>query len=66
MQTILDDAIEQYRRDKFFRAVDEGFARLQVDPEAWNEELSGRRLWDTTLLDGLEEDGLEEDALDRE
>jgi hypothetical protein len=54
MQNVLDEAIEQYRRDRFFREVDEGYARLRADPEAWQEELDERRLWDNTLADGLD------------
>ena len=53
MQTVLDDAIEQYRRDRFFRELDEGYARLQTDDKAWQEELDERRLWDSTVADGL-------------
>jgi hypothetical protein len=49
MQTVLDEAIEQYRRDRFFRALDEGYAQLQADPQAWQEELDERRLWDSTV-----------------
>ena len=53
MQTVLDDAVEQYRRDRFFRELDEGYARLQTDDKAWQEELDKRRLWDSTVADGL-------------
>ena len=53
MQAVLDEAIEQYRRDQFFRELDEGYARLQADPQAWQEELDERRLWDSTVADGL-------------
>lgn len=56
MQTVLDDAIEQYRRDKFFRDLDESYARLQADPEAWKVELAEWQFWDTTLIDGLEKE----------
>ena len=56
MQVVLDDAIEQYRRDKFFRELDESYARLQADPSARKEELHEQRLWDTTLLDGLDKE----------
>ena len=52
MQTVLDATIEQYRRDLFFRDLDDGFARLRADPEAWEEEVSERRLWESTLMDG--------------
>ena len=54
MQTVLDKAIEQYRRDSFFRELDAGYARLQADPEAWQEELDERLLWDSTAADGLQ------------
>ena len=52
MQTILDEAIERYRRDTFFRELNESYLRLQADPEAWKEELAERQEWDTTLMDG--------------
>ena len=53
VQAVLDKAIEQYRRDTFFRELNESFVRLQADPEAWKEELAERQEWDTTLMDGL-------------
>ena len=56
MQAVLDDAIEQYRRDKFFRELDRGYAQLQANPAAWQEELAERRLWDATLMDGLDKE----------
>jgi hypothetical protein len=40
--------------EEFFDALDEDFARLQADPEAWKEELRERAIWDATLADGLE------------
>ncbi len=48
MQTVLDEAIEQYRRDKFFRELDASFAQQSADPD--------HQLWETTLGDGLDED----------
>ena len=56
MQNVLDEAIEQYRRDRFFRELDESYARLQADSQAWQEELDDRRLWESTLADGLDEE----------
>lgn len=53
MQTVLDEAIEQYRRDQFFKELNAGYASLQSDAEAWNEELTDRQSWDGTLLDGI-------------
>jgi hypothetical protein len=54
MQTVLDEAIEQYRRDRFFQELNDGYARLQANPQAWQEELDERGLWDSTLSDGLD------------
>ena len=53
MQAVLDEAIERYRRDTFFRDLNESYVRLQSDPEAWKQELAERQEWDGTLLDGL-------------
>ena len=56
MQSILDTAIEAYRRELFLRDTNAAFAALRADPEAWREELAERAVWDATLGDGLEED----------
>jgi len=53
---LLTEAAEQLRRQEFWRQFNEAYARLRADPEAWAEELEERRLWDTTLMDGLEDD----------
>jgi len=54
MQTILDEAIDQYPRDKFLDEVNAAYARLRADPKAWKEELAERQDWNGTLIDGLE------------
>ncbi|MSV32284.1 MAG: toxin-antitoxin system protein [Bryobacterales bacterium] len=54
MQAVLDKAIEQYRRDTFFRELNESYGRLQADPEAWKQEMGERQEWDTALMDGLD------------
>ncbi|MCI0489570.1 MAG: toxin-antitoxin system protein [Blastocatellia bacterium] len=56
MQTILANAIEEYRRKQFFNEFNAAYAALQKDPEAWEEELQERKLWESTLSDGLESD----------
>ena len=33
-----------------------GYAELRADPEAWAAHLAERKLWDATLLDGLDPD----------
>jgi hypothetical protein len=50
----LDRAVhDQYDR-KFWDAVDAGYAALRADPVAWAEVEAERKLWDGTLMDGLD------------
>lgn len=55
MQSVLDKAIERYRRERFLRGANADFARLKKDSKAWKEELAERRLWDRTSSDGLDQ-----------
>ncbi len=54
MQTIIEEAIEQYRRRRFLEGLNEDFKALKEDAQAWQEELEERKMWDKTLLDGEE------------
>ena len=56
MQTVLDEAIEHYEREKFLNDVNAAYAQLRADPQAWKEELAERSEWDGTLMDGLVEE----------
>jgi len=56
MQTLLDEAIELYQREKFLDDVNAAFARLRSDPKAWKQEQAERALWDKTLSDGIEKE----------
>ena len=49
-------APERIRRWWFMVRVNRAYARLRADPVAWAEELEEWRLWDRTLMDGLEDD----------
>ena len=56
MCSVLEDAIEEYRREHFFRELDEGLTRLQGDLQ-WSEQYEDeRRLWETTVSDGLDKE----------
>jgi predicted transcriptional regulator len=55
MQTILDKAIETYRRQWFLERANKAFAVLKANPDEWNDEIKERTQWDT-LQDGLESD----------
>ncbi len=65
--SVVDGAVERYRRDIFLRGASEEYARLRSDPAAWAEELAERRVWDAALKDGLEpEEWTEDDFLPAE
>ncbi|HJT75617.1 MAG TPA: hypothetical protein VJ739_00280 [Gemmataceae bacterium] len=51
---VLDKALDAYRRKVFFERLNAGYAELRADPEAWAEHLAERKLWDATLMDGLD------------
>ncbi len=54
MQTILEEAIEDYRRKAFLDGLSEDFAALRADTGAWAEEEQERTMWERTLQDGLD------------
>lgn len=54
MPTILDNAIAEYRRKRFLEGLNDDYAALRANPQAWQEELAERALWDVALADGLE------------
>jgi hypothetical protein len=56
VQTILKQAIDSYRREKFLEEANIAFAALRSNPQAWSEERDERDLWDHTATDGLERD----------
>ncbi len=47
-------ATECYRRKLFLARMNEEYAALRADPEAWAEELETRQEWEATLSDGLD------------
>ncbi|MES1242086.1 MAG: toxin-antitoxin system protein [Acidobacteriota bacterium] len=54
MQAILERAVEEYRRRRFLEDVNDAYAALRADPEAWSEIQSERASWEA-LPDGLPE-----------
>lgn len=53
---LVEAALEEYRRRRFFLELDEAFVRLYSDPDAQAAEVSDRRALDGTLADGLSAD----------
>jgi hypothetical protein len=56
MQTVLAQALNAYRREQFFIALDEAYAGLWADPSARQQELAERALFESTLADDLEDE----------
>lgn len=56
MIEVLDKALDAYRRKVFFEGLNAGYAALRADPEAWAKLEAERKLWDGTLMDGLDPD----------
>ena len=54
MQSVLDKAVEEYRRRRFWDDVDAASSGLRQDHAAWQEELAESRAWEATLADGLD------------
>ncbi len=54
MQSIVEKAVERYKRELFLESLNQDFQRLRENETAWNDELEERHLWENTLLDGVE------------
>jgi hypothetical protein len=55
MQTIIDRAIEGYRRQSFIEQANKAYLALRENPESWESERQERREWEATLADSLED-----------
>jgi hypothetical protein len=54
MQSILDEAIERFRRQRFLEEVNAAYAFLARDPAASEAVRKEREAWEATLADGLD------------
>ena len=52
---MIAEALERYDEDQWWAEVYAGYARLRADPVASAEYDAEMALWDSTLMDGLEE-----------
>jgi hypothetical protein len=53
---VIEDAIRMYEKEKFWRGVQEDYARLKADPVAWQDYQD-----EIALLEGGSKDGLEDE-----
>jgi hypothetical protein len=52
---IVDQAVEEFQRKRFWEEYNDGYAKLASQPEAWRDYQEEVRTWETTLDDGLED-----------
>jgi hypothetical protein len=51
---VLDQAVEEFYRRQFWEQTNAAYAELRADPAAWAAYQAELRLWDGTLMDGLD------------
>lgn len=56
MQAVLDKALAEYQKKRFFESLNAAFGALKKDPKAWTEEQQEREAWRETLSDDAEPD----------
>jgi len=52
---VIAQAVDTLRRQRLLEQSNEAYARLRREPRAWATEQQERALWETTLLDGMDE-----------
>ena len=55
MQAVLEQALEQYRRQQLLEETNAAYTALRAAPQAWADLEQERLAWEQTLADGLEE-----------
>ena len=53
IQTVLNNAVEAYRREIFLDRTNHAYAELKKDPKAWAECQEELEVWNSTTKDGL-------------
>jgi len=56
MSRVIEDAIARYQKEKFWKEMHDGFAKLRADPVAWSEYQNEAAIWDSVSGDGLEDE----------
>jgi len=55
IQDIIEHAISEYKKRKFFEEMNAAFKKLRENKQDWDNECKEREVWDITIADGLEE-----------
>jgi hypothetical protein len=56
IQDVIEKAVKEYKKKKFFEELNMGYASLQAVSQDWAVETAERKEWEVTLRDGLEDD----------
>jgi predicted transcriptional regulator len=56
IQDVIEQAVKEYKKKKFFEELNAGYAKLKKDSGDWTEEAAERKDWEVTLRDGLEDE----------
>lgn len=56
LQVVLDRAVEEERKRRFFESANASYARLKQEPQQWLAFEGELGEWDATLHDGLVDD----------
>ncbi len=51
LQSVLDAAIEEYRRHRFLQEANKAYSVLKENSKSWKGEQEERKQWETTLSD---------------
>lgn len=54
-QTIIENVLERLMRENLLKKGNEAYEELRRNPEAWQNELEERKIWEQTDNDGLED-----------
>ena len=50
---VIEEAVDRYQKEKFWKEMHDGFTRLRTDPGAWDQYESEAAAWDAMSGDGL-------------
>ncbi len=54
IQDIVEKAVNEYKKRRFFEEMNNAYSKLKSNKKHWEEEKKERELWDVSLSDGLE------------
>jgi homoaconitase/3-isopropylmalate dehydratase large subunit len=58
MASVVDEAVRDYRRKRFFERLNEAVERTRADPEAWADYQAEVAIFDNAAGDGLGSDDI--------